>query len=144
MEKISILTKRSIFLIFLASSAADPLFASTIYIYSASERQQERFVTHKDIQDLLISKGLENSVAIKKSHALFKNSQNINSKLTHLCKNPNLAFPREKIIEAFAKYALFDKECDLNSYDSLVGFVQSISPNLDQKQLSAIKEIVKL
>lgn len=144
MEKISILTKRSIFLIFLASSAANPLFASTIYIYSASERQQERSVTHKDIQDLLISKGLENSVAVKKSLALFKNSQNINLKLSHLCKNQDLGLQRGKIIKAFAQYALFDKECDMNSYDSLVGFVQSISPDLNQIQLSAIKEIVKL
>lgn len=144
MEKISILTKRSIFLIFLASSAANPLFASTVYIYSASERQQERYVTHKDIQDLLVSKGLENSIAIKKSHALFKNSKNINLKLSHLCKNPDLALPRGKIVKAFAQYALFGKECDMNSYDSLVGFVQSISPNLDKRQLSAIKEIVKL
>ncbi|HEY9204255.1 MAG TPA: hypothetical protein VIM82_07975 [Sulfurimonas sp.] len=144
MEKISILTKRSVFLIFLASSAANPLFASTVYIYSASERQQEISITHKDIQDLLISKGLEKSIAVKKSHTLFKNSQNINLKLSHLCKNPNLALSRDKVIEAFAKYALFNKECDLNSYDSLVGFVQSISPNLDQRQLGAIKEIVKL
>lgn len=144
MTKISVLTKRSVFLIFLASSAANPLFASTIYIYSASERQQERSVTHKDIQDILISKGLENNAALKKSQAVFKNSQNINLKLSYLCKNPNLALQRDKIVEAFAKYALFDKECDLNSYDSVVGFVQSITPNLNHKQLSAIKEIVKL
>ncbi len=144
MEKISILTKRSVFLIFLASSAANPLFASTVYIYSASERQQEISITHKDIQDLLISKGLEKSVAVKKSHTLFKNSQNINLKLSHLCKNPDLGLQRGKIIKAFAQYALFNKECDLNSYDSLVGLVQSISPNLNQRQLGAIKEIVKL
>lgn len=144
MAKISLLTKRSVFLIFLASSAANPLFASTIYIYSASERQQERSVTQKDIQDILISKGLENSAALKKSQAVFKNSQNIHLKLSHLCKNSNLALQRDKIVEAFAKYALFDKECDLNSYDSVVGFVQSISPNLNKRQLSAIKEIVKL
>lgn len=144
MAKISILTKRSIFLIFLASSAANPIFASTIYIYSASERYERSQISQKDIQDLLISKGLENSVAEKKSQALFKNGQNINSKLTHLCNDQNLALSREKIIKTFAQYALFNKECDLNSYDSLVGFVQSISPNLNHRQLNAIKKIVKL
>jgi len=144
MEKISILTKRSIFLIFLASSAANPLFASTIYIYSASERYEKAQITQKEIQNLLISKGLENGAASKKSQALFKKDKNFDSKLAHLCNNPHLALSREKIVEAFAKYALFDKECDLSSYDSLVGFVQSITPDLNQRQLSAIKEIVKL
>ncbi|MCK9454956.1 MAG: hypothetical protein WCY51_06950 [Sulfurimonas sp.] len=144
MAKISILTKRSVFLIFLASSAANPLFASTIYIYSASERYQKAPITQRDVQDALISKGLQNSIAAKKSQAMFKKSQNINSKLTHLYNNSGLGLSREKIIEAFAKYALFDKECDLNSYDSVVGFVQSITPNLTQTQLNSIKEIVKL
>lgn len=144
MAKISILTKRSVFLIFLVSSAANPLFASTIYIYSASERYQEAPITHNDIQNVLISKGLENSVAIKKSQTVLKSSQNSYSKLTHLSHNPKLGLSKKKIIEAFAKYALFDKECDLNSYDSLVGFVQSINPKLSDVQLRAIKEIVKL
>lgn len=144
MTKISILTKRSVFLIFLASSAANPLLASTIFIYSASERHHEKVISQSDIQDVLISKGLENSVAIKKSQAVLKKNKNSYSKLAHLSNNPNLALPKNKIIEAFAKYALFDKECDLNSYDSVVGFVQSINPNLSDAQFNAIKEIVNL
>jgi len=144
MTKISILTKRSVFLIFLASSAANPLFASTIYVYSASERYEKAPITQKDIQSILISKGLDESAAVKKSRALFKKDQNIRLKLTHLYNNPELALSRKQIVEAFAKYALFEKECDLNSYDSLVGFVQSITPNLNKEQLERIQKIAKL
>jgi hypothetical protein len=142
MVKIFILTKRSIFLIVLVSNTINPLLASPLYTDSASQSYQERAISYLDIQNSLTSKGLQKEIAEAKVKKLFKEETSL--KLAYLYKHPALALSKNIVIDTFAKQALFDKYCDLNSYDSLVGFVQSIHPNLDKKQLSAIKQIAKL
>lgn len=142
--KIFILTKRSIFLIFLVSNTFNPLLAMPIYEDSTKQTLQKSHITHRDIKDELTSKGLQEDTAALKADKLFMQNKNIPLKLSYLYSDKDLMLPKSKIVETLAKYALFERECDLSSYESLVGLVQNIKPNLTKKELAAIKNIADL
>ena len=138
MVKIFILTKRSIFLIFLVSNSINPLLASPLVSASSYQRYQ-RNILHVDIQNELIGRGLQEDVAILKVKKLF--SKDMSFKIAQLYKHPDLNLTKDKVLDALVKYALFDKSFDLNSYDSLLGFVQNIDISLSEKGLNALREI---
>ncbi len=102
--------------------------------------------THKSISDLLEAQGLEKTVALKRTKALFSSKdQHVEVKLHHLQTNPSLALSREEIDKALAKRALYQRPLALDTYDALVGFLQEIKSHpLDDKMLDALAQITTL
>lgn len=88
----------------------------------------------------MIDKGLNEEVAFNKVSKLLKNSNT--DKLNHIYNSSELLISKEKLNNAFVKYALYEKNLDFNSYDSLIGLIQSASVDrLDNKQLRYVKQI---
>lgn len=144
MTKILILTKRSFLIIF--------LFSNTISLLSAAPYPYDRFsynrqtITdlHVDIKEKLISKGLQDDIAVKKIDKLFTCNKNAAYKLSRLSADSTLMLSKEKMVETLATYALFENSLNLSSYESVIGFVQRINPDLNKAQLSAIKRIASI
>ena len=139
--KIFILTKRSIFIIFLVSNTFNPLLAYSFYEDHTKQTLQNRQITNVDIENELISKGLEKCVATAKVSKLFKSSEDMSLKLSYLYNNPIINLSKNEVINTFARYALLEKSCDLTSYESLIGFVQDIKPYLNKEELNEINKI---
>lgn len=100
--------------------------------------------THKSVADLLEAQGLEKSTAWKRAQRLFR-SDNIEVKLQHLQTHPTLDLSREEIDKALAKRALYQRPLDLDSYASLVGFLQEMKSHpLDKDVLEAAQQITTL
>ncbi len=141
MVKIFILTKRSIFLIVLVSSTFNPLLAVPLYEDSTKQTLQKAEAANVDIENILISKGLQKDAAAAKVGRLFQKNRDFAAKIAKLYNDKELKLSKKTVLNAFAEYALFDKSCDLNSYDSLLGFVQNIKSELSKKELNAIRSI---
>jgi hypothetical protein len=145
MININFLTKRSLVIVFLVSNSCNPLLALPQNTNTTIENEQQSPSIYKDIQKILVSKGLENKTATDKLKKLLNNNQKSTAdKLLLLC-NDNLSVTKESLTEALSKYALFEKSLDLNSYGSIVGLLQSMSIfSLDKKQLEYVKKIASL
>lgn len=102
--------------------------------------------THKSIAAHLEAQGLEKSVAKKRAQDLFSsNGNDIEVKLHHLQTHPSLALSRQEIDKALAKRALYQRSLDLDTYASLVGFLQEIKAHpLDKGVLEAVQQITTL
>lgn len=142
MLQITIFTKRSIFLAFLITHSVNPLLANSEDFKRISSSKQEVLNKYKELASILVSNGLEEKAAIKKVERLFGENENLSIQLSELSTNTLLSISKEEINEALAKYALFEKSCDLNSYSSLIGLVQSIKKEqLSSEQLDVLKDM---
>lgn len=144
MTKIFILTKRSFLIIFLVSNTINSLSASPHANSLSYTTHKTETSLHADVKAKLISKGLHEDAAAKKADNLFKQNKNAPHKFSCLYRDNELMLSKEKVIETFAKYALFEKSLNFYSYESLVGFVQHIKPNLNKKELAALRRIANI
>ena len=145
MIKIVFYTKRSVLFVLLASSAVNPLLALEPKPYSITKNKQQVSSVEIDIKNILVDKGMQKDVAQSKVKKMFKSSKYKAETISHLYNSPELFASKEKLNDALAKYALYEKSLDFGSYSSLIGLAQSISVEpLGQKQLETIKQIATL
>ena len=142
MIKIFVLSKRSLFLLFLVSNTiqADTL-ALPISVETQIEKKQNKKFSAYDIEQSLNNKGLDKDVASKKVAKLLQKNPQILEICTKLLKHPKLNFSQEDILQTLASYALFEKNIEPNSYDTLVGFAQKIKYQLTKQELQALYEL---
>lgn len=142
MKRTFLFNTRTALIVLLAANAANPLYALQVTTTISHTKSES-----SSIQDAVFAElkadGLEHEVAAKKSVALFSTMAPI--KLHHLQMHPVLALTEASIVKALAKRALFDKPLDLDSYDSMTGFVQEIKGHgLTVSERDAIAEITLL
>ena len=145
MLRITLLTKHSVFFVFLISNTVNPLLASAAQPISIVKNRQQRSSLYQDIINLLIQRGLDENVAVKKVKNLFKDSKTTSDNLSHLYNYPELFISKEKIDETLANYALHEKSFSASSYTSLIGLSQNILLQpLSNEQLDTVKHITSL
>lgn len=134
--------KRSVLFVLLVSSSVSPLLALPSQQSPTLKNKTQISPIFNDIKNVLANKGLDEDAAIKKVDKLFKDKKSISTKLSQLYNNLHISQSKDTIINALAKYALYEKSLDLNSHSSLVGFVQSITLKpLDKNQLAYISSL---
>lgn len=141
MLRITVLTKRSVFFVFLLSNTINPLLADTTLSASVVKEKLQNTSIYKDIANLLVEKGLDEKIATDKVKNLFKTNSS-SKKLALLYKNSELFASKEELNETFANYALYGKSFSADSYASLVGLAQKVSSkSLSKEQLDTISYI---
>jgi HSP90 family molecular chaperone len=141
MLRITVLTKHSVFFVFLLSNTVNPLLASSNLPTSIVQEKLQNSSLYKDIANLLVEKGLDETIAANKVKKLFKNNSS-SKKLSLLYNNTELFASKEKLNETFANYALYGKTFSTDSYASLVGLAQYVSSKpLNKEQLDTISYI---
>ncbi len=142
MIKIQIFTQRSVLIVLLVSSAINPLLAFPTKSHLLTEKSQEAINVFQKIKDTLIDKGLEDDIALEKTMKLFQAQKNTVERLKSLYESSELVISKEDLVNKLAKYALYEKKLDLNSYSSLIGLVQSVlSHPLNNKELNHLQEV---
>lgn len=142
MIRIALLKKRSLFIILLASSTANPLLALPAKNHSIVKRNIKCSKLSQKIQDILVNKGLEKEAALRKTTKLFNSTKDFENKLQNIYNSPNLPISKEKINDALVQYALNEKNLDLGSYSGVLGLVQNASmKRLNTQELNDIKKI---
>lgn len=146
MKHVLLFNTRTAFIVLLLGNSALPLYAlPPVTVHKNSSHQAEEGII-ENIAELLEAQGLEKSVALEKTKRLFSRQyQNIEIKLHHLQTHPDLLLSAEKINRTLARRALFEKSLNLDSYASLVGFIQEVKGHpLEQNALKAIEQITTL
>ena len=142
MIPVALLKKRSLFIILLASSTANPLLALPVKNHPIVKRNIKSSKQSQKIQDMLVNKGLEKEAALRKTNRLFNSSKDFENKLAKIYNSPVLSVSKEKISKALLQYALHEKSLDLESYSGVLGFIQNASMRkLNKQELNAVKEI---
>lgn len=135
-------SKRSVLLILLTSSAFNPLLALPNQPYSIVKSTLQISSIEIDIGNILISKGLDKDIAVIKTNKLFFNNKYTANSISDLYNYPEIFISKEKLNDELAKYALYEKHLDLNSYNSMVSLAQAVSlQSLSTKHLSTLKHL---
>ena len=142
MIQISLFKNRSLFIILLASSTANPLLALPIKNNTIVKRSVRTSNISQKVQETLVNKGLEIEAALRKTNKLFNTTVNVENKLTLIHNSAHLSVSKEKINNTLSDYALHEKKLDLESYDGVLRFIQNTSmKKLNKQALSEIKKI---
>jgi len=146
MKDIVLLNTRTAFIVLLLGNTAFALQPQPPVRVLTDSKQRTVQRVQKNVSDLLVSQGLEDSVAMNKVNALFPDDAlHIDTKIKHLQDHPAIALKSDDIEKSLAKRALFDRSLDLDAYDALVGFVQETGKKvLDDKALKAVQQIATL
>lgn len=145
MIQTALFRNRSLFIILLASSTANPLLALPIKNQTIAKKSLRASNISQKIQDKLVNKGLEKEVALCKTNKLFNSTSNVENKLTLIHNSPHLSITKEKVNNTLMHYALHEKKLDLESYGGVIGFIQNTSmKKLNKQALSDIKKITLL
>ncbi|MFT5659678.1 MAG: hypothetical protein ACI9TV_000300 [Sulfurimonas sp.] len=145
MIQIKIFTQQSILVILLVSNAMSPLLALPQKSNQIIKRNQQVSNIFQKITNILVEKGLDHDVALQKTNTLLNINKNTIERLHSLYESSELFIPQEELVEELAKYALYEKKLNLNSYSSLIGLTQSIlSRPLNDKELRHIQDIASL
>ena len=96
---------------------------STVVSQHLYKRGLDKEIAQKKVSSFLIGEDFENDLMI----------QNILSNLSML--------EYDSVIEYIANSALYSKEVDLSSYDTIIGMVQKINSNLDKLTLQKIEKV---
>ena len=140
MIRITFFTKNTLLVILLASTAANPLLALPLKKHTIVKKNQQNSNISQKIQTILINKGLDKEVALSKVNKLLKSCNA--DKLNYLYNSSDLSIPTENLNDALMKYALYEKSLDFNSYDSLIGLIQSASlSRLNNEELKYVRQI---
>ncbi|WP_373035469.1 hypothetical protein [Sulfurimonas sp.] len=135
-------SKRSVLLILLTSSAFNPLLALHHEPYSIVKNALQISNVKIDIRNILMGKGLDKDIAISKTNKLFSNNKHTANTLSDLYNYPEIFISKEKLNDALAKYALYEKHLDLSSYNSIVSLAQAVSlQSLSSKHLNTLKHL---
>ena len=136
MIHIRVITQQSVLIIFLISNSLNPLLALPTKAPISKKRNQKTVNVFQEIQNILVEKGLDNDAALEKTKKLLYTKQNTIEKLQYL-NSGKLHIPQKELLETLAKYALYEKELNLNSYGDLLSFYQNIlnrSLNHEEKE----------
>lgn len=133
-------SKRSVLFILLTGSAFNPLLALPNEPYLITKSTLQISSVEIDIRNILIGKGLDKDIAISKTKKLFSNNKYRANSIFDLYNYPEIFISKEKLNDALAKYALYEKHLDLSSYKSLVSLAQTVSlKSLSSKHLNTLK-----
>lgn len=146
MKDIVLLNTRTVFIVLLLGNTAFSLQNLPLTRTITDTRQRSVQSVQKHIAELLVAQGLEKSIARKRSESLFSSTHgDIGARLRHLQEHPAIALDKERIDKVLARRALFERPLELDTYDSLVGFVQETqSRPLNEKALMAVRQISTL
>jgi len=98
-------------------------FSNTVSLH-LYKRGLDKKVAQKKVSDFLVGEDFENDLMI---HNILSSFDNIEY---------------ENIVEYIANSALYSKEVDLSSYDTIIGMVQKIkNTNLDELTLQKIEKV---
>lgn len=142
MIQIKIFTQQSILVILLVSNTFNPLLAFPTKSHPLAKRNQQVSNIVQKVTNILVQKGLDHDAALEKATTLLQAQDYTLQKLNYLFQNSELTISQDELIEELAKYALYGKKLDLNSYSSLVGLTQSVlSRPLNKIELEHIQYI---
>ncbi len=96
---------------------------STVVSQHLYKRGLDKEIAQKKVSNFLVGEDFENELML----------QNILSNFDML--------QYESVIEYIASSALYSKEVDLSSYDTIIGMVQKINSNLDELTLQKIEKV---
>ncbi len=96
---------------------------STVVSQHLYKRGLDKEIAQKKVSNFLVGEDFENELML----------QNILSNLDML--------EYESVVEYIASSALYSKEVDLSSYDTIIGMVQKINSNLDELTLQKIEKV---
>lgn len=146
MKHIDLFNTRTAFIVLLMGTPAFSFDALPPVTVGESNKYTAEEGSVESIADFLEAQGLEKPVALEKAKRLFSSQdQHIDVKLHHLQMHPDLLLDTEKMVKVLARRALFEKPLDLDSYASLVGFIQEVQGTLLKEQtLTAIRQITAL
>ena len=139
-------TKRSMLFVLLVSNSVNPLLlALPQKPHPVVKNNRQALRISNEIKNILLNKGLDKEVAVSKVNKLFKNNRGKTNKLLDLCNNPEFSISKKNLNSTLSKYALHEKQLNLNSYSSLIGLVQSTKlQSLNKKQLDYISQITSI
>ena len=145
MRQMKRLTQRSILVILLVSNTIHPLFAFSDKTHHESKKSQQISKIFEKIKNLLVDKGLNEDVAIKKTRKLLAAQQKSIKKLEILCANGNFLNEKSKLFDTLATYALHERSLDINSYSSLIGLAQNVlSRPLRKSEKEYLQEVTNV
>ena len=145
MIQIRIFTQQSILVILLASNTLSPLLALPLKPHATIKRNLQTSSILQKIKNILVEKGLDNDIALEKTNTLLRVDKSTIAKLQCLYESSKLSISQEALVEELAKYALYGKELDVNSYNSLIGLTQNIlSRPLNNTELNHIQDIASI
>jgi len=145
MIQIKLFTQKSILVVLLVSNTVNPLLAFTGKEHPVIKRNQQVHSIFDKVKNVLVDKGLNEDAAIKKTIQLLHVENNRMKKLELLYSSSSFFLEKQKLIDTLAKYALYEKKLDLNSYSSLLGLAQSIlSRPLNQNELTYIQQTINV
>lgn len=143
MTHIRVITQQSILTILLISNSVNPLLALPVKAQITTKENQKIVGLLHEIKNMLIDKGLEEEVALGKTIKLLQTKEHTLEKLKHFSEGSKLSITKVRLIETLAKYALYEKQLDLSSYSSLIGFTQSVLERpLNKDELEYIQSAV--
>jgi len=135
-------SKRSVLFILLTGSTFNPLLALPYEPYLTSKSTLQISSVKIEIRNKLIDKGLDKDIAISKTNKLFSNNKHAANSIFDLYNYPEIFISKEKLNDALAKYALYEKHLDLSSYKSLISLAQTVSLQpLTPKHLDTLKHL---
>jgi len=136
---------RSLLVAILVGSSMTPLLAVPSKTFFVTKSKRQNLQIFHNVKDALTQKGLDEEASLYKVNKLFEKSANFTAKVSLLSKNPILSLSQESINNALVKYALYEKNLNLNSYSSLVSFVQNAtSQPLNNEQLQYLSSVSSL
>lgn len=145
MIQIKIFTQQSILVILLVSNAMSPLLALPQKSNQIIKRNQQVSNISQKVTSILVEKGLDHNIALQKTNTLLNVNKNTIERLHSLYQSSELFISQEELVEELAKYALYEKKLNLNSYSSLIGLTQSIlSRPLSDKELHSLQGITSI
>lgn len=142
MIRIRVIVQRSVLVVFLAANSFNPLLALSTKVPTTSKRNQKVVGLFQEIKNILINKGLNEDAAFKKTVKLLQGKDNIVEKIYNFKNASELSISHDRLTETLAKYALHEKDLQLDSYTSFIGFTQSILERpLNHNELKYIQKI---
>lgn len=143
MIHIKVITQHSILVIFLISSAINPLLAVPVKSLNNIKKNRKVVGLFQELKNILMQNGLDEKAALEKTNALLYSQKNTIETLNHFHKDSKLHISKENLLKTLYKYALYEKELKLDSYSSLIGFTQNaLARPLKNEELEFLQNIV--
>jgi hypothetical protein len=146
MKKRILLHSRTALVALLVTNFIQPLHAVREAKTSVSQNRKASTSLTGSVIKKLENDGLDHQAAIEKTSEMLKGDpQFATLKLDLLLSHEKLGLSDESVIEAMSRRALFGKALDLDSYDSLTGFIQDIKGRpLNDLERAVVREIAAL
>lgn len=146
MKKRFLLHGRTALLALLVTNVIQPLHAVRETKTSVTQNRKANTPLTGSVIRKLENDGLDHQAAVEKAAEMLRGDPQFAAmKLDLLLSHGRLGLSDEAVVEAMARRALFGKSLDLDSYDSLTGFIQDIKGRpLNELERGVVREIAAL